>query len=144
MTYPFFNKLEIVSLPEDRKPEYIPFEKTGNPPVLVISKPLNEDEKSLLSKIMQAIGRTIGKDFLLVELPEKSSATLSEQWLQEKSIIISFGLNFSRLGFQLENIPYRLLKLAGNSFLLCDNLSKISQTPDLKRRLWSQLKSLNA
>lgn len=144
MTYPLFNNLEIVSLPEDKNPESIPFEKTGNPPVLVISKPLNEDEKTLLSKIMQSINRTMDKDFLLVELPEKSSATLAEKWLQEKSIIISFGVPFSRLGFQFENKVYHILKLANNSFLQCDALSKVSQSPDLKRRLWSQLKSMNS
>lgn len=144
MTYPLFNNFEIVRLPEDQNPEFIPFEKAGSPPVLVVSNPLNEEEKSLLSKIMQSINRTTDQNFLLVQLAEKSSGKLADQWFKEESIIISFGVPFSQLGFQLDKTLYRILKMAGKSFLLVDTLSKISGSADLKRKLWSQLKLVNA
>jgi len=142
MTYSLFNTLEIVKLPEDQSSEYIPFQKGGSGATLVVSPLLNSQESSLLCKIMKSIERNSETDYVHTQIEESSYIKLAAGWLEEKGLIISFGIPFANMGFQVDDKTYTLLKIGRTYLLRVNSLSRINSSPELKQKLWSQLKKL--
>jgi uncharacterized protein involved in copper resistance len=134
-----FFSFPVYQLHEDSHLASVPAEI--NDLVIVADK---EDSKQELENQILKIARSVGKDqdtttiFYLAQ--NQGLDTQSLLGSGRKLLIISFGIQGKRLGVQMENVKYDLLKFGDATFLFADTVESLQRDVDKKRRLWAALK----
>lgn len=110
--------------------------------VLILTDAISESEKALLSKILGAIGLTI-EQVDLVELIKVQTLDYQSFILQNITRkVVSFGVGFGKLNWNILLNIYQPKNVAGIDFLLSDELRILDTNLDLKKTLWVALKAM--
>jgi DNA polymerase III psi subunit len=127
----------VVEVP---KPVAIPLKL--NHKVLVITEVISDDEKSLLSKILGAVGLSL-EQIDLIEI-QKTQHIDYPSFIAQKvtTKFISFGVGLSKLNWDLMLIPYEIRTISGIDFLLAHDLGAIATNTKLKKDLWTALQKM--
>ncbi|PLK45454.1 hypothetical protein [Emticicia sp. TH156] len=107
--------------------------------VLILAERISEDEKAFLGKILSAVGLSLAQvDLIDVQvMPTIDYPSFLAQKTTSK--LISFGVGFSKLNWDVVLTPYQLKSLSGITFLLANNLQTISTDTAHKKNLWAAL-----
>ena len=108
--------------------------------VLIDKEELNPESESQLLKIIQSVGRNRNTTSFFHLHGDQGIDIRTLLKRDENSLLISFGIHGSRLGVQIEESKYTLLKMGELSLLFVDSLTSLQQDVNKKRQLWSSLK----
>ena len=104
-----------------------------------------EENKALLTKILQAIKLDIDKDVQLLLLKTDEDAYIIDNLnLEEENLFIAFGLNAKRLGLQSRTIPYKWMKFDNLKVLFSHTITDLQKNVNFKKQLWSLLQQRNS
>jgi DNA polymerase III psi subunit len=110
--------------------------------VLILTNTISESEKTLLVKIIGAVGLTI-EQIDLIELGKIQ--TLDYQSLLSQNItkkFISFGVGLGKINWNILLNIYQPKNINGIDILLSDELRVLESNLDLKKKLWEALKTM--
>jgi hypothetical protein len=139
----FFTDFEVYRSLESNIPENCISGENEKGLLIVIKEEENNSENiQLLTKILQAIDKSLKKDAHLLTIPNDRFFSLSEQIKGNYHHLISFGYGAKQLGFSFETKPYIPSNLLNISFLFAHPLSKISANQELKKKLWAALQNI--
>ena len=113
--------------------------------LLVICNSIDKtDENSvLLSKILSAVQYNVEEDCHLITLPKNSSISILN-FIKKNNIkhLIIFGISPISLGFSMNMIAYKPLKINNTRMIFAHGLTKIDKNQEFKRALWNSLKTM--
>ncbi len=104
--------------------------------LVLVDKALEPDQEDLLVKILQSAGLK-WEDIALIVWPDSQRADLIRTL--GSHVVLSFGLDSDPW---CDTVPYEISTANGLSHLQADSLSSIAGEVELKRKLWSALKTL--
>lgn len=110
--------------------------------VVVITEVISNDEKTLLSKILGAVGLSLAQiDLIEIEKPQHIDY---QAFITQKTTnkFISFGVGLGKLNWDLMLVPYQIRTESGIDFLLANNLGAIATDTTLKKDLWAALQKM--
>lgn len=109
--------------------------------LLVVSGPGTDGADDFLKKVMAAVGCDSTRDAAILRVTPQQKFRFSQmaQNIEIKRAIF-FGPRPVDAGLNFNAEPYQPLHFGGKTFLFADTLSKIQETPALKRPLWEGLK----
>ncbi|MFD2521537.1 hypothetical protein [Emticicia soli] len=110
--------------------------------VVVITELISNDEKTLLSKILGAVGLSLAQiDLIEIEKPQHIDY---QAFVAQKTTnkFISFGVGLGKLNWDLMLVPYQIKTESGIDFLLANNLGAIATDTTLKKNLWAALQQM--
>jgi DNA polymerase III psi subunit len=110
--------------------------------VLILTDSISDVEKTLLIKILGAIGTSL-EQVDLIELSKVHS--LDYQSFTSQSItqkVISFGVGLGKLNWNILLNLYQPKNVSGVDFILSDELRVLEENINLKKTLWSALKAM--
>lgn len=112
--------------------------------LLVVEREDYTDEtKTLLTKIIQAVGFDLAEDALLLQLDSDRAISIPQvRSLHEIDSLICFGMPLSRLGIHLQIPTYQITASALGQLLLADSLQHITQQKSAKAALWKALQAM--
>ena len=98
----------------------------------------------LLNNIANSITNTSKSEHVLISLKDfqRTKSNIIDQ--NKETLIVSFGIEPSLLGIQINYLAYTLLKVRQLSFIFTDPVQKISEDKSLKIELWKVLKSYDS
>jgi len=112
--------------------------------VFVKEEDFTADNKTLLTKILQAIKLDINKDVQILLLKSGQNAYIIDKMnLEEQNLFIAFGLNAKRLGLQTRTIPYKWMAFDNLKVLFSHTISDLQTNVNNKKQLWGLLQELN-
>lgn len=121
-------------------PRAIPLKLTHT--VVVITEVISNDEKTLLSKILGAVGLSLAQiDLIEIDKPQHIDY---QAFITQKTTnkFISFGVGLGKLNWDLMLVPYQIRTESGIDFLLANNLGAIAIDTTLKKDLWAALQKM--
>lgn len=108
--------------------------------VLILTESISENEKSFLSKILNAVGLTLSQ----VDLVELNKVqTIDYQFFIAQKVtkkFISFGVGLGKLNWNILLNLYQVKNIDQIDYLLSDELRIVEADLNLKRSLWVALK----
>lgn len=110
--------------------------------VVVITEVISNDEKTLLSKILGAVGLSLAQiDLIEIDKPQHIDY---QAFITQKTTnkFISFGVGLGKLNWDLMLVPYQIRTESGIDFLLANNLGAIATDTTLKKDLWAALQKM--
>ena len=133
-----FNIVEEVNIPEMKK-----LSPGENAVVFIVGKEdIDAGHMDLLSKIALAIGIDIEKQAILIQLENNTQYSIMDILKHHRNTtLIIFGHHEDQIKTQFNKIKYFWLKFGGHQILFADTLISISENINLKKELWTQLKS---
>jgi len=110
--------------------------------VLIITEVISADEKTLLGKILEAVGLSLDQ-VDLIEI-QKIQHLDYQSFISQKvtTKFISFGVGFGKLNWDLLLVPYQVRNVSGVDFLLANELYNIAADTNLKKNLWGALQKM--
>jgi DNA polymerase III psi subunit len=111
--------------------------------ILVVTGTLSEENHiALLSKILKSIHVTFPSDVLLLKAEVDERYHLGAIHEDEKlTHIVSFGISPGQLGLNIPDNPFGVYKLEKITLIKGPSLEGLSQSAQLKKQLWRQLKT---
>ncbi len=113
-------------------------------PVLILVDSISENEKTLLIKILTAIGLTL-EQVDLIELSKTQK--IDYQYFITQNItkkFVSFGVGLGKLNWKILLNLYQFKNIEGIDYLLSDELRILDSDLNLKKTLWAALKAMFA
>ncbi len=103
----------------------------------------NSELMELLSKILQAVKLDFDMDVHVLMTGPHTSFYLYRMFQDPNpSTIISFGSSAKHLGFNMKTILYERIEIDKVRYLFSHDLNTISNEANMKKMLWSALKSV--
>ncbi len=144
MTLPTHNFFDytIYKVSESSQAEILPDSSLRN---LVLANSATTADLELLQKIMQAVGKNLAEEVLLLNIDTTADHPLFHQLITkyegDRTLLI-FGFLPKNLGLHLQVKPYQAIKWQGWTILFAHSLTQIAENTDYKKLLWVQLQQL--
>jgi len=133
----FFNyPTYIIPAPEDS------VEILVTAPILVVvqASAYGDTETTLLTKILGAVHQKIS-DVQLTQVSEgRHIRVLNKDQADQSSLIIVFGITPQMCGLQIDEVPYKRIRIGKETYLFSASLHELPSSPEARRALWVTLK----
>lgn len=146
MTLPTHNFFDytIYNISESNQKEILPDSSSHN---LVLANSATTADLELLQKIMQAVGKDLKKEVLLLNIDTTEANPLFNQLMakyENNRTLLIFGFLPPQLGLHLQVKPYQTINWQGWTILFAHSLTQITENTHYKKLLWVQLQQLFA
>ena len=109
--------------------------------VVIVTQEVEENEIQLLTKIMQAVNKSVETDTCWLQADGiHSYQAISSQI--EFEILLVFGILPKDMGLHLQIRPYQIVQFQGKKMLFVHGLDEVAQNVNYKKQLWGQLQLL--
>jgi DNA polymerase III psi subunit len=110
--------------------------------VLCKSHDLTEENKTLLAKILKAVGETL-ETVQFVSVDQNGQHHLNQIIVDGHTrVLLSFEVNLNNNGLNIHQRLYHIIMIGELSILISESLTTLTQKKEAKMKLWTELQKL--
>lgn len=110
--------------------------------MLILTSPLTDEERILVGKIVSSTGLNPEEEVKILELASGENFEMSKYDISKLEYALIFDLPAERIPWTPKSNAYEWELQDGFRLIFADSVKALSQSTDLKRKLWTALKKI--